>query len=370
MSGPLRVLVATVVHHPQDARILHRQIDALVRDGVDVTYAAPFTGYGVPRAAGVTTIDLPRARGRHRGAALRSARALLRGARGRVDLVLLHDPELLVATAGLDLPPTVWDVHEDTAGAVGLKAWLPRPLRAPAARAVVAAERVAERHHHLLLAEYGYAARFARPHPVVPNTTTVPATVLPPGGDRVVHVGHLTAARGAPEVLAAGRALRRRTGGAVTLHLIGPADAATEPAVRAAVAAGDVVWHGFVPNDAAMRLVDGATAGLQLLRDNANYRVSIPTKTMEYLAHGVPAVTSPLPHVARLLADSGGGTTVPAGPPEVVGDAVADAVVALVADPPRRRAVGAAGHAYARNHLDWAEDATVFVALLRRWAGG
>ena len=46
-----------------------------------------------------------------------------------------HDPELLLTLRRLDLPPVVWDVHEDTAQALGMKAWLPGALRRPAAGA-------------------------------------------------------------------------------------------------------------------------------------------------------------------------------------------------------------------------------------------
>ena len=85
----------------------------------------------------------------------------------------------------------IWDVHEDTVAALGTKPGLPRPLRPPAAVAVRTAERMAERYVHLILAEYGYVKRFARPHPVVPNTTYVPDAPAPPGdGRRVVYVGH------------------------------------------------------------------------------------------------------------------------------------------------------------------------------------
>ena len=38
----MRVVVCTVVHHPADARILHRQIRALLDAGHQVTYIAPF----------------------------------------------------------------------------------------------------------------------------------------------------------------------------------------------------------------------------------------------------------------------------------------------------------------------------------------
>ena len=42
---PLRVLVITVVHDPDDARIRYRQLSALLRMGAKVTYAAPFSAY-------------------------------------------------------------------------------------------------------------------------------------------------------------------------------------------------------------------------------------------------------------------------------------------------------------------------------------
>src|SRR5436309_6901178 len=77
--------------------------------------------------------------------------------------------------------------------ALSTKPWLPRPLRPPAALAVHTAERMAERYLHLILAERGYVTRFARPHPVVPNTTYVPDVPAPPdGGRRVMYVGHLS----------------------------------------------------------------------------------------------------------------------------------------------------------------------------------
>ena len=37
----MRVVVCTVVHHPADARIFYREIQALLDAGHDVTYIAP-----------------------------------------------------------------------------------------------------------------------------------------------------------------------------------------------------------------------------------------------------------------------------------------------------------------------------------------
>src|SRR5690606_41717814 len=63
---------------------------------------------------GVTPVDLPRAAGRRRLGAVRAARRRIREMRDDVDLVLLHDPDLLLAVAGLRRRPVVvWDVHEE-----------------------------------------------------------------------------------------------------------------------------------------------------------------------------------------------------------------------------------------------------------------
>src|SRR5690625_3097218 len=146
-------LVMTVVHHPGDARIRHRQLPALLAAEWDVTYVAPFTGYGLPlpeddtAAAGhLRHVDTPRARGRRRARAWRHARRILRELGPAHDVILLHDPELLLALPRSLRERTVWDVHEDTAAPVGAKAGLPRPPQAPGAPAVARGGRWAREH--------------------------------------------------------------------------------------------------------------------------------------------------------------------------------------------------------------------------------
>jgi glycosyltransferase involved in cell wall biosynthesis len=304
-----RLLVVTVVHRPDDARILHRQIRLLRAEGFVVTYAAPWSATGVAAPDGLEVRDLPRASGRDRLAALRAATRLLRAERTAHDLVLIHDPELLLAVrlAGVTaLPPVVWDVHEDTAVALVGRTWLPAVLRRPLGLLVQRLERWAERHVHLVLAEDGYRTRFRREHPVVRNLPWTP-TPDPGASDDdglpvVLHVGRLSRGRGLIEMLELGRRLR----GVARVELVGPVDDELRDALEAAVAEGAVRWHGFVPNDAIGVLLQRASVGLSLLHDEPNYLVSMPTKVLEYLVHGLPVVATPLPEVAALLSDGGG----------------------------------------------------------------
>src|SRR5690606_30431012 len=114
MASPLRILVVTVVHDPEDARIRHRQLPALVEAGHEVAYAAPFTAFDRTPPEGVWGIDLPRARGRNRLKAVGAARTLLSGMARSADVILLHDPDLLLSATLLPRREAtiIWDVHE------------------------------------------------------------------------------------------------------------------------------------------------------------------------------------------------------------------------------------------------------------------
>ncbi|WP_019878153.1 glycosyltransferase [Sporichthya polymorpha] len=358
----MRVLVMTVVHHPEDARILHREIASLTAAGHSVVYAAPFSARGVTPRDGLEGVDLPRSAGRNRLGAVKAARAAYRRLRDEVDITVLHDPELLLAVAGAHRGrPVVWDVHEDTAAALGMKAWLPRPARVPLAAAVRLAESAAERSVHLLLAEHGYVGRFRRPHPVVPNQTLVPAQVPPPGADRAVYLGAITLERGAAEMVAVARRLAPE---GVRVELIGGADAAATPLLEQAVADGVLDWAGFQPNDTALARLPGALTGLSLLTDQPNYRHSMPTKVIEYMAHGLPVVTTPNPPAADLVTRHGCGTVVGWDDPA----AAAAAVLRLRDDAERRVAYGRRGHEAALAEHDWRTAGEKFVAQLEAWA--
>ncbi|MBB5788440.1 glycosyltransferase [Jiangella mangrovi] len=356
----MRVLVLTVVHDPEDARIRHRQIVALRDAGHEVTLAAPFTDYGRAIPPDLAVVDIPRSQGRHRFLAVRTARRLLKRHGRDYDIVLMHDPELVLATVGLDVPGLVWDVHEDTAAALRMKPWLPRFTRPAGAALIRAIERSAERRMPLLLAEESYAGRFRKEHTVVRNSVAIPDDVSVPVDDRVVYLGRLTAARGALDLVELGRRLAPE----IQVHLVGPADADCAAVIEAAQADGAVVWHGFVPNDEALTMLPGALAGLSLLHEQPNYAHSRPTKIVEYMAHGLPVVSTPNPASAELIMRHRCGTVVPFG--DV--DAAEAAVRELQANPAERRRMTEAGRAAVIAHYSWDADADLFVHSLEKLA--
>ena len=343
---PRRVLVATTVHHPHDARILHRQIAALLDAGWEVTYVAPFEA-DASRPEGIRTVPVPRASGRRRLRALRDARRTLRRLAPDHDLILIHDPDLLPAVWRLAREqPVVWDVHEDTAAAVDDRAWIPTSLKGFARWIVRRVERRAERRLNLILAEESYRDRFRGDHPVIPNRPWSPSSPGAPTGDpRVIYVGRLSRGRGLVELVALGERLQPGT----VVTLVGAVDDTDRELLETASRNGKVDWRGFLPNDQALELVRGSVCGLSLLHDDPNYHGSMPTKVLEYLAHGVPAITTPLPLARDLVEAHHAGFVVPFEDVETT----ATLVTRLVEDQQLQRRLGANGYRAVQDELGW-----------------
>jgi glycosyltransferase involved in cell wall biosynthesis len=84
---------------------------------------------------------------------------------------------------------------------------------------------------------------------------------------------------------------------------------------------------------------------------------------MEYMAFGVPVVTTPNAASAELVRQYSSGLVVPFTDPE----AAAEAVLSLRSDSTLRHRLGEAGRAGAVRDLDWRDDGRRFSELLSTW---
>lgn len=281
------LLVISPVHPADDPRIRHKLIRTL-QDDWQVTFAG--VGRGPADQTGMRWKEI------NGGRVMRWIKASAKVLRGGYDVVSLHDPEMLPAAVVSSFfgRHIVFDVHENVPGQLRVKPWIPRPLRRPLAWLAGWLLRVAEKRLVITLAESGYSELFSQQHPVFPNylagEPAEPRAADPAVG--VVYLGDVTAARGlAVAVEAAGKA------GAEKMTVMGRCNPEfrSDLAEIAAALDLDLEFHGFVTPDAAMRIASGGTVGVSPLLDTPNYRASLPTKVLEYLAVGVPTLASDLP---------------------------------------------------------------------------
>lgn len=363
----MHIVVATVAHGGDDARIVHRQARILLEKGHQVTVAGPLPTVATTDPPGLTRIGLHRASGFRRLSAWRGARLAIKALcqTADVDIIILHDIELLPIIAGqVGNVPVVWDVHEDFVFSVQDRKYIPRALRGIIRSLVRQLERWACRNFHIILAEDSYRHRLGD-HPVIRNSVWIPDEVpssmradqLP----RAVYVGRISRGRGALELIEIGKRLQGR----VLLQLIGDADLDVRRELLSAHESGYITWLGRLPNPEANRLIQGSLTGFSLLHNLPNYVNSLPTKIVEYLAHGVPVITTDIPLAADLVRSSNGGVIVPMS--DIVEASVAEINLRLK-DPERRISQGKSGYQYVRDHHSWLVDGERFTALLESWA--
>lgn len=168
-----------------------------------------------------------------------------------------------------------------------------------------------------------------------------PAAVAAPGAPpRLVHIGSLNGVKDQVTLLKAFATVRRARPG-ITLDIAGvdTTDGATRRVAAQFGVADAVRFHGFVPSDELVALVQGATLHVLSSRHDAG-----PVAVLEAAACGVPTVGTDVGHVADLaVADPPGAVAVPVRH----ADELAAAILSVLADEPRRVALACAAHAFA-----------------------
>jgi glycosyltransferase involved in cell wall biosynthesis len=296
------LLVVTTVHPPDDPRIREKLIRSL-GDAWEIRYAA--------RPPGPTDDEGLTYRSLRGGRVARWMAALRQMLASDVDAVSLHDPELI--PAGLlasRWKPVVVDIHENVPAQILTKERIPAPLRRPLSGFSRWWLGLADRHLAVTLAESGYQGLFDRERPVFPNYPDAALLRRSDGSESgpVVYVGDVRVDRGALDLVeAAGDAGRER------VVFVGRCADDLARRLRVAGESGGVQVEvaGWLPYPDAMEVAAGASIGVSPLRDVPNLRQSLPTKTLEYLAMGVPVIATDLPGTRTVIADLPGVVLVP-----------------------------------------------------------
>jgi glycosyltransferase involved in cell wall biosynthesis len=356
------IAVISTVHDTYDTRIFYKQLESL-RRRFRVVYLSPVVG--LPEQDWI----LPLAKSRSKLGRLRTHLSLIRRLfEIKVDLYLLHDPELLpigIVLACLG-KKVVWDMHEDTYNDIKTKTYLPRLIRGPAAWIYAGFQSAAYRVlDGFLLAEDEYGKYFpgstktcvVRNYPLLNRLNEV--ADVPKAPNTLVYIGSISVNRGVLQLIeivakVAGRVPR------VRLTLIGPfVDAALEKRVRDLVREKgldqNVVIRGPIRNVEAYPHLAKCMIGLALLLPEPNFTKSLPTKMFEYMALGLPVIVSNFPMWAGIVNRHRVGFAL--DPLDT--EAVCDAIVGILGDERRYSELSRNARAAAREYSWEAESVSL-----------
>jgi glycosyltransferase involved in cell wall biosynthesis len=282
---------------------------------------------------------------------------------GKPDVVWVYQTPFTTALAGLGarylrgarLVYTAADLWPESMLASGVAK--PGPLM----RTLFAYSRWINRAAHLIVASTeGTLERYARDGVPLERLRHVPvwvdaapegpvtSTEAPAGVPRVVYAGNLGPGQRLDTLVQAAGNLHGR-GVAVEVHVYGTG--AAEPDLRALAAslpAPNVIFHGRVSPEEALRVSAGAFAQVVSLQPSPLFAMTVPSKLAFSFAAGAPVLYGLHGEAARIAAQSGGGVVFDPEDPASLAEAVLDL---LRRSPEERSAMRAALGRYYSAHF-------------------
>jgi glycosyltransferase involved in cell wall biosynthesis len=362
----VKVCILSSVHMALDNRVFYREARSLQRAGFAVTVLAVHDREEVKD--GIQITGLPRVPRWKRPLLWLT---LLRSAlRTDADVYHFHDPELLLVTPWLHWltgKPTIYDIHETYADFIEIKEYLPRWLRTPTAWIFRWLEPLLARlQSGLIFADDEIGATFEavkRPKVTLFNypertlveqaTATIDSTL---GREPVIlYLGSIERARGTRLMVEAFHLVRQRMPDA-RLLLVGhfaPEDLEHEVRAHARrLGLQDAIQiTGRVPFETIGSFLRQAAVGWIPFQPVPKYLRNIPTKLFEYMAYGVPIVSSDLPTTRPFMAKGKSGYLVPAEDPA----AHAEAILHILSHPDQAASMGRQGQELVLKEYNWSQ---------------
>lgn len=363
-----RVCILSSVHSALDNRVFYREAHSLRRGGHEVVLVAVHDRDEIRE--GIRIQGLPQVPRWRRPlvwlAVLRHALA------SEADLFHFHDPELLLVTPVLRLltqRPTIYDVHEANADFILVKDYLPAWLRVPISGAFRRLEPLLSRlQSALIFADDQIAASFEQVSLPKETLFNYPRRAFIEAAATAERARSEGEAHRAPVILYLGGLERNRGSGLMVdalqqvrsvlpearLILVGhfmPPDLEEEVRAHAAQRglAGAITITGRRPFEEIGRYLVRSALGWVPWQPVAKNEKNVPTKLFEYMAYGLPVVSSDLPSTRPYVQEGVNGFLVQADSPT----AHSEAILKLLSQQDEARAMGQRGQEMVRTRFNW-----------------
>lgn len=257
--------------------------------------------------------------------------------RARAELYHLHDPELIPCGLLLRLmgKKVVLDIHENVAEDIFDKPWI------PAKKLLYACfhffEKVAVKTMPIILAERSYEARYKRmgaDFTTVLNYVDLPffqpfSEPVNRKSNRIFYMGILLESRGLQQIAEALHMLKKQ-GHAIEFDVVGELYSSLEMQLYALPfweeVSAQIHFHGRMTLEKGYEISRQAAVGMCIIQPMKNSVGSYPTKMFEYMAIGLPQVTSDFPLYRTIVEGEGSGICVDPSDPVAISRAILEII--------------------------------------------
>lgn len=362
----------TTVHRWNDTRIFHKMCTSLARKGWEVDLIAPGEADAVIH--GVRVKCLPFSGSRLKRATVFAFRVYRAARKTEADIYHFHDPELIWTGILLRLSgrKVVFDVHENIRAQIKVKKWLPFRRFWSALYSVV--DFFVQSLFFLVLAESSYRSLYRR-KPLktevvmnYPDTAALSKFIRQNRADipnGIFYVGGVTFERGIQTVMDALLELHEKNV-PFHFHCVGPVSEEVRLQLlgldKYAGFTKQVTFYGSLDVLEAYRISLECKVGLSILLPIENYMNSYSTKIFEYMAVGLPVITSDFPLYRDVVERHRAGLCVDPSDP----CALEKAIAMILNDPSLAHELAKNGLESSAKEFNWEPQFEKMLALYNR----
>lgn len=297
------ILHITTVHPRRDTRIFYRECMSLKNAGFK-TWLLVADGLGDEEENGLMIVDIGKTKSRLSGFRKQNRLVVQKAMEINPAVIHLHDPELIVVGRRLKKKlkvPVIFDIHENIPLQILNKDYLPGIIKPLTSKLYAFFERLTISPFHLILAETSYLKYYKEKGKTVTTVLNMPKlddfkafVNADRSGNGIFYIGAITADRGVFTILEALKELRKREIN-YHMHFIGRLAGFTKEELPLESIEENVTFYGRLDSKKGFELAENCVVGLSILKPIKNYVESYSTKIFEYMAIGLPVITSNFP---------------------------------------------------------------------------
>lgn len=357
MTSPKRIVHLSSVHYLFDTRIFHKECKSLYRAGYDVSLIVQHDKSET--IDGIHIIPVPLNSGKYARMIKTGYQVYRKALAQKADLYHFHDPELI--PYGLLLKgkgcKVIYDVHENVSNDILTKEYIPKPFRKIIAFLMNKFEMWASGHFDHIITVTKTAHRFETLNSTAvknyPELQSLPSNISHPDKTDpiVTYIGNITELRCAIEMVEAVNIVGKKR----KVKLVLGGNVAPESLLDKLKKLNG--WNftdyiGWLEREQIVEIMSKTRVGLVVLKPIPNHLDALATKLLEYLALGVPVISSDLALHRDIIEKNDCGIVVNHNDIQEI----SDGILWFLDHPLEAGEMGKRGQEYVLNNMTWDQE--------------